>query len=111
MGIALESKGLAWASLPVCEDCSIVPLDELSHQRVYLTVVVYGVWGVTGIVDHVHLDAFCIITGQFYDDFFGGGVCGDYAAGWVWRFDFDGDTDLSILYHFIEKLSCLIIHR
>ncbi len=65
----------------------------------------------TRVVDHVYLDAFCIITGQFYDDFFGGGVSGDYAGGRVRRFDFDGDADLSIFYHFIEKLSCLIIHR
>lgn len=99
MGIALEGEGLPRARLSVGENCGVVAFYELADEGVDLAIAVDGFCGGIGVVDHIDLDAFGLVSRQFDDDFVGVGIGGDDAGLGLRRFYLDADADGGILYH------------
>lgn len=97
--IALKGECFARARLSIGEYGSVIPLYELADEGVDLAVAVDGFRGGVGVMDHIELYAFGLVSRQFDDYFIGLGIGGDDACLWLGRFDLDADADAGILYH------------
>lgn len=102
--ITFEGKGLACAGLSISKNCCIVPFNKLAHEFFKATVLIDGVFGDIGVMNHIYLDCFALVPWHFQNNL-------PLSSQWdqvLWCLDglhLDGHSNTCVLYHFIINKS------